>query len=263
MAVSNNNPIDPSQLPFVAPCRKVSDFAPLRWLKLGVDDLRAAPRQGLVYGFLTVLVSWAMTFITIQFGTLGFYFGLVSGFVFAGPWLALTLYAISLRLERGQKVSLRRSLLDAASAVGSAMLFAVILVVVLLVWARAANTMFIFFPQISDPTWGQIIPFAVATMAVGALFCLVIFAVSAFSLPMIIDRQVDTVTAVITSVNAVLRNKYPLMLWAVMIACLVMIAALSAWIALIVIMPVLGHASWHAYRETIDAEQWPRSHLKD
>ncbi|MCD8513528.1 MAG: hypothetical protein LRY63_09445 [Nitrincola sp.] len=80
--MSNNNPIDPSQLPFVAPCRKVSDFAPLRWLKLGVDDLRAAPRQGLVYGFLTVLVSWAMTFITIQFGTLGFYFGLVSGFVF-------------------------------------------------------------------------------------------------------------------------------------------------------------------------------------
>ncbi|MCD8513527.1 MAG: DUF2189 domain-containing protein [Nitrincola sp.] len=153
--------------------------------------------------------------------------------------------------------------MDAASAVSSAMLFAVILVVVLLVWARAANTMFIFFPQISDPTWGQIIPFAVATMAVGALFCLVIFAVSAFSLPMIIDRQVDTVTAVITSVNAVLRNKYPLMLWAVMIACLVMIAALSAWIALIVIMPVLGHASWHAYRETIDAEQWPRSHLKD
>jgi uncharacterized membrane protein len=260
--MNNNKHIDPSELPFVAPCRKVSDDAPLRWLQKGVDDLRAAPRQSLVYGFLTVLLSWVMTFATMQFGNIGLYLGLVSGFVFAGPWLALTLYAISLRLERGEKVSLRLSIRDAGSVIGSAMIFAVILVIVLLVWARAANTMYIFFPEVANPSYSQLAVFLVAGISVGALFCLVVFAVSAFSLPMLIDRQADAVTAVVTSVNAVMRNKYPLMLWAVMISCLIMIAALTAWVALVVIMPVLGHASWHAYRETIDAEQWPANELK-
>ena len=258
----NNKQTDPSQLPFAAPCRIVSDDAPLRWLQKGVDDLRAAPRQSLVYGVLTVLLSWAMTLVTMQFGTIGLYLGLVSGFVFVGPWLALTLYAISLRLERGEKVSLRLSIKDAGRAIGSAMIFAVILVIVLLVWARAANTMYIFFPEVTNPSVSQMAVFIIAGISVGALFCLVVFAVSAFSLPMLIDRKADAVTAVVTSVNAVMRNKYPLMLWAVMISCLIMIAALTAWVALVVIMPVLGHASWHAYRDTIDAEQWPSSVLK-
>lgn len=261
--MNNKKSPDSSQLPFVAPCRILSKYAPIRWLRMGVQDLRAAPRQSLVYGFLTVLLSWMITLITIQLGTMGLYLGLVSGFVFVGPWLALTLYAISLRLERGQVVSLRRSLRDAASAISSAMLFAVILVVVMLVWARAANTMYIFFPQVSDPNLAQMAIFLAVAMSVGALFCIVLFAVSAFSLPMLIDRQADAVTAVVTSVNAVLRNKLPLLLWGLIIANLVIFSALTAWIALVFVMPILGHASWHAYRETIDAEQWPSSVLKD
>lgn len=261
--MTDHEPVDPTSLPFIAPCREIDKYAPLRWLKMGVSDLRAAPRQSLVFGFLTMLLSWAITLFTLQFGSIGLYLGLVSGFVFVGPWLALTLYSISLRLERGQKVSLIRSLRDAAKAIGSAMVFAVILVVVLLVWARAANTMYIFFPQVSDPSLSQMAIFLSAGISVGTLFCIVLFAVSAFSLPMLIDRQADAVTAVMTSVNAVLRNKLPLILWALIVANMVVFSALTAWIALVVVMPILGHASWHAYRETIDSEQWPSSVLKD
>lgn len=224
---------------------------------MGLADLRAAPRQSLCFGLLTVLLSWLVSLAAWHFGNVGLYLGLVSGFVFVGPWLALTLYSISLRLERGQPVTLMRSLKDAASAIGSAMVFAVILVVVMLVWARAANTMYIFFPQISEPSLRDMAIFLTAGSAVGALFSTVVFAVSAFSLPMLMDRQADAVTAVVTSVNAVLRNKVSLLVWALIIVACVVIAALTAWLAFIVLMPMLGHATWHAYRETIDAGQWP------
>jgi uncharacterized membrane protein len=258
--MSEHHPTDPSELPFAAPCRDLSPAAPWRWLRKGFSDLKAAPRQSLSYGLLTVLLSWLVTLAAWHFGNIGLYLGLVSGFVFVGPWLALTLYAISRRLERGESVTLARSFKDAASAIGSAMVFAVILVVVMLVWARAANTMYIFYPEIVDPSARDLLIFLTAGSAVGALFSAVVFAVSAFSLPMLIDRQADAVTAVVTSVNAVLRNKISLLVWALIIVGCVIIAALTAWLAFLVLMPVLGHATWHAYRETIDASQWP-AHL--
>lgn len=253
---------DPSELPFLAPCRDLTPAAAWRWLRKGFADLRAAPRQSLAYGGLTVLLSWLVSLAAWQFGNIGLYLGLVTGFVFVGPWLALTLYAISLRLERQQPVSLLGSLKDAASAIGSAMVFAVILVVVLLVWARAANTMYIFYPQISDPSARDLLIFLTAGSAVGALFSAVVFAASAFSLPMLIDRQADAVTAVVTSINAVLRNKISLLVWALIIVACVVIAALTAWLAFFVLMPILGHATWHAYRETIDADAWPSNPLQ-
>lgn len=93
--------------------------------------------------------------------------------------------------------------------------------------------------------------------AVGALFCLVIFAASAFSLPMLMDRRVDAVTAVITSIHAVLRNKPAMAVWAGIIVASVIVGIVTAWLAFAVVMPVIGHASWHAYRATIDASGWP------
>lgn len=261
--MTEQSPPDPSELPFVAPCRELTLTAPWRWLGKGFADLKAAPRQSLCYGALTVVLSWLVTLAAWKFGNVGLYLGLVSGFVFVGPWLALTLYAISLRLERGQQVTVPGTLRDAASVIGSAMVFAVILVVVLLVWARAANTMYIFFPQISDPGLRDMAIFLTVGSAVGALFSAVVFAVSAFSLPMLIDRRADAVTAVVTSVNAVLRNKLSLMVWALIIVACVVIAALTAWLAFVVLMPVLGHATWHAYRETIDARQWRPNALAD
>jgi uncharacterized membrane protein len=92
---------------------------------------------------------------------------------------------------------------------------------------------------------------------VGSIFALITFAASAFSLPMLIDRRVDSVTAVVTSVNAVLRNKKVMLLWAAVIVASAAIGFATALIGLIVTMPLIGHASWHAYRETIDGTAWP------
>lgn len=245
------------ELPFAAPCRKLPASRPLNWLRRGWADLRAAPRQSLSFGILIVLASLAITAASWRFGNLGIYLGVASGFVFVGPWLALTVYAISRRIEQGRRVSLRGCLADARRTLGNALVFAVIMIVVFLVWARAASMVHVFFPPDSDPQLAELLPFLAVGSAVGAVFCALIFAASAFSLPMMIDRRTDTITAIVTSVNAVLRNKPAMAVWAVMIIVCVLIGALTAWLAFIVLMPLLGHATWHAYRDTIDADQWP------
>lgn len=247
----------PEELPFAAPCRNLTVGAPLHWLRLGWADLRAAPRQSLCYGVAMLGLSYLITAATWLFGNIGLYLGLVSGFVFVGPWLALTLYSISRRLEEGRRVSLARSMGDAARAVGNALVFAVILTVVFLVWARAATMVHVFFPPTQDPGWSDLAPFLAVGTAVGALFSAIVFAASAFSLPMLMDRRTDTVTAVVTSVNAVLRNKSAMAVWATIIVGCVIIGAATAWLAFVVLLPLIGHATWHAYRATIDAGQWP------
>lgn len=247
----------PDELPFAAPCRRLPAAASLHWLKRGWEDLMAAPRQSLCYGVLMLLLSYLITAATWLFGNIGLYLGLVSGFVFVGPWLALTLYSISRRLEEGRHVSLAGSMGDAARAVGNALVFAVILTVVFLVWARAATMVHVFFPSTENPGWSELLPFLAIGTAVGAFFCAIVFAASAFSLPMLMDRRADTVTAVVTSVNAVLRNKSAMAVWATIIVGCVLVGAATAWLAFLVLLPLLGHATWHAYRETIDAHQWP------
>jgi len=180
-----------------------------------------------------------------------------SGFVFVGPWLALTVYAVSRRVEQGRPVTLAGCLADARAALGNALVFAVIMTVVFLVWARAASMVHVFFPAGSNPRLADLLPFLAVGAAVGALFCAIIFAASAFALPMLIDRRTDTVTAVVTSVNAVLRNKPAMVVWAAIIIAGVVAGALTAWLAFAVLMPLLGHATWHGYRDAIDAGQWP------
>lgn len=209
------------------------------------------------FGLITVALSYLISAATWRWGNLGLYLGLTTGFVFVGPWLAMAFYAISRRLELGERPSLPGSLRDAAHSIGSALLFAVILIIVLLIWVRAANMLYIFFPTLHDPGWSDLVWFLGIGSAVGALFCLVIFAASAFSLPMLMDRRVDAVTAVITSIHAVLRNKPAMAVWAGIIVASVIVGIVTAWLAFAVVMPVIGHASWHAYRATIDASGWP------
>ncbi len=255
---ASDHSLNTDELPFVAPCANLPLWAAFDWLKHGWQDLKAAPKQSLTYGLIMVVMSYLITAFTYWWGNLGLYLGMVSGFVFVGPWLALTLYSISIHVERNEPVSLRRSLVDARKPIANATVFAILLTIVFLVWARAATVIYVFFPESSSFELKDLALFLGVGSTVGAVFCAIVFAVSAFSLPMLMDRQTDGVTAVVTSVNAVLRNKPAMLVWAMVIGVCVLIGLLTAYLAFAVLLPLLGHATWHAYRQTIDASAWPQ-----
>ena len=138
------------------------------------------------------------------------------------------------------------------------MVFALVLMVIFLVWARAAVMVSVFFPTDGDTTTMELIAFFGFGTAIGAIFAAITFSASAFSLPMIMHRDVDSVTAIVTSVNAVLRNKRAMIVWLTLIIVSLLIGIATAFIGLVVIVPVIGYAAWHGYLETIDASEFPR-----
>ncbi len=257
MSTGNHNP---APLPFAADCKTLPWNAPFSWLRLGWQDLRAARNTSLSYGAIMVLISYAISLAAWKLGNLGLLIGMLSGFVFLGPLLALRVYAISARLANGAPVSLRATYRDAYAALSDTLVFALILLIVFLIWARAAAMVHVFFPVGSAPDAMDWLGFLGVGSAVGALFCAFIFVASAFALPMMADRKTDTVTAVVTSINACLRNKPAMAVWAGCIGLFVVLGIGTAFLGFAVLLPWLGHAAWHGYRETIDASPWPARH---
>lgn len=248
----------PHELPFVAPCHELKMDAPIRWLRLAWTDIKTAPKQSLTYGSIIVGLSYVVSLMVWFYGGLGLLGSLLSGFLFLGPVLAIGLYSISCQIQAGMTPKLGYCLREGRRHLGNELIFAVILSVIFLVWARAASMTHILFPEVSDAAWTEFIPFLAVGTLEGAVFSAIIFCFSAFSLPMIMDRKTDVVTAVITSINAVLRNKRVLFLWACIIVIIVAIGFATAFIGFIVLMPLVGHATWHAYQETINANAWPK-----
>ena len=253
-----NKSIDVNELPFVAPCNKLEMQAPLRWLKLDLADIRTAPKQSLIYGAIIVALSYCVSLMVWFYGGLGLLVSILSGFVFLGPVLAIGLYSISCQIQAGMTPQLGYCLREGRRHLSNELVFAIILTVVFLIWARAASMVHIFYPSQAHADWSQFALFLAVGTSVGAVFSAIIFCFSAFSLPMIMDRKVDVVTAVITSINAVLRNRRVLLVWASIIVVIVILGIATAFLGFIVLMPLVGHATWHAYQETINADAWPR-----
>ena len=251
--------IDRDTMPFVAPCRTISPVAPFRWLRLGFADLRRAPRESLMYGLTMAIIIAGVSIGAWTYGTHWLMLAMLCGFVFLAPLTCIGLYAISAQLERGQPVSLVRTLRAAFKRhIGNEMVFAVALLIIFLVWARAGAVMSVFLPHEANPDLSELASYLTIGSIVGAIFAAITFSASAFSLPMIMHRDVDTVTAIVTSINAVLRNRLAMMVWLALIMLGLLIGLLTAFVGLIVILPVIGFAAWHGYLETIDADDFPR-----
>jgi uncharacterized membrane protein len=245
-------------LPFVAPCRRLAPTAPVEWLRLGWQDFRRAPRVSLIYGGFVVLLSYALALLTWNLGGYVLILSLLSGFVFIAPVLAIGLYSISCQLQHGLTPKIGYCLREGRRHLGNELVYSAILLVIFLVWARAASMVHVFFPMEAQPHLADLALFLTIGTLVGALFATLVFTASAFSLPMMLDRRVDTVTAVLTSINAVLNNKAALFIWALFIVLALVIGFMTVFLGLAVLMPVVGYATWHGYRATIQADAWPR-----
>jgi len=246
-------------LPFAAKARILPISAPIGWIHQGAEDMKRAPVVSLTYGLVMTLLSMVIAYSAWKFGAMGLYMGMASGFLLIGPVLAIGLYSFSCQLEQGRKPIIGYCVREGGSHIKDILIFSFILLIVFMIWARAATAVHIFFPENAEYSIGDLALFLGIGTAIGALFSTVVFTASAFSLPMIMDRKTDAITAVITSVNAVLRNKLTMLVWAMIIVSFVALGFLTFFIGFIVFLPLIGHATWHAYRETIDASQWPEN----
>ena len=259
MAEEDQAGISRDELPFVAPCRDLSPWAPFGWVRAGVKDLMQAPQQSLIYGLSVAIMIGVICLLAWIRGSQWFMFAMLGGFVFLAPLTCIGLYAISAQLERGQPPLIARSIRAAFKRhFGNEMVFALVLMIIFLIWARAAVMVSVFFPVDGDTTTMDLVSFFTFGTTIGAVFAAVTFSASAFSLPMIMHRDVDSITAIVTSVNAVLRNKRAMFVWLTIIVVSLLVGVATAFIGLVVIIPVIGYAAWHGYLETIDADAFPR-----
>jgi uncharacterized membrane protein len=245
------------ELPFVAPCRQLHAGAPFTWVARGWRDFKAAPLLSMSYGLVIALLGVVITFLAWRFGSNLAVLLLLPSFVFVAPVLAMGFYAISAELARGEKPTLRRCFMEERCRLGDAMVYSLVLLVVFLLWMRAGTGVHVFYPELGNPTLADLAGYFAIGSAVGSVFALISFAASAFSLPMLLDRRTDGITAAVTSANAVLRNKPAMLVWIGLILLAVIIGFATAGVGLVVTMPVIGHATWHAYKDTIDSSAWP------
>ncbi len=248
---------EPARSPF-APINPVGLGAPLRWLAAGANDLRRAPAASLFYGALFALMGWLIHIVfryAYEYSS-----ALTGGFLLLGPFLCVGLYDISRRLERGEPVRLLATLTAFRANLGAFSLFALMLTIVMLVWARASLVVFALFYTSAMPTLDNFLArvlspehwdFIAIYFAVGSVFAAIVFAISVVSVPMMLDRGTDAVVAALTSVRALFENFWPLLLWAILIVLVIGAGFATLFIGLLLAAPIVGHATWHAYRDLV------------
>jgi uncharacterized membrane protein len=236
----------------------VAPMAPFEWLARGWDDLRATRFRGLFYGLLFALMGSAIDAVYRTQWQLTM--GLTAGFFLLGPFVCTGLYELSRQRERGEPPSLAKSLVCWRRNLGAIAFFAAILTFAMIVWARVSVVLFALTSTTEFPTMrgmlGQIVSpdnleFLALWAAVGFVFASLVFAISVVSVPLMLDRRIDTMMAVFSSVRALGTHPGPVYLWALVIVVLIG-ASLALWFGLLIVTaPLVGHATWHAYRALI------------
>jgi uncharacterized membrane protein len=243
--------------------RKIEVADVLECIEQGVRDFARAPQYGLFFGAVYAVGGLMILWLSVSLGYFYLVYPLVMGFALFAPFGAAGVYEVSRRLESGEPLSWS-AVLGAVWGRSARELgwLALVSMFTFIIWLDIAMFVFLAFYGISIPSFSQLFAQVVSTPygllfllvgnGLGAVIALVVFSFTVVSPPLLVDRDIDFITAMSTSVRAVVTNPKPMLVWAIVIGADLAIAFATFFVALLVVFPILGHTTWRLYRRVID-----------
>ncbi len=235
-------------------------------LARGIDDFLAMPSHAVFLCLIYPIVGFVLARLVLGYNVLPMLFPLAAGFALVGPFAAIGLYEMSRRRELGMDVSWRHALdVFRSPSIGPILVLGLFLVAIFLTWLAVAQAIYVanfgYTPAASMPDFIQQVfgtpagwALIIVGNGVGFLFAALVLTLSVVSFPLLLDRDVGAATAVLTSVRAVLANPVMIAIWGLIVAALLALGSIPAFFGLAVVMPVLGHATWHLYRKVVEPD---------
>lgn len=257
-------PVDATTGLTPAPVRTIPVYRPLTWLALGWRDFTRVPLASAVHGLVVAAGGVAILVVTLR----SWYLlpGAFSGFVLVGPIIATGLYELSRRLAAGERPTLHDASLAWARGTRPLVWLGLILAVAATAWVLVSAVLIALFVQAPITGLDDFLRHVVLSkssnlfwvwIALGGFGAALVFAATVVSVPLLLDREIDLASAVVTSVRAVGANPVALALWATIIIVATALSMATMMIGFVLAIPVIGHATWHAYGDLVDAEGIP------
>jgi len=239
--------------------RAVTPQRPLDWLARGWSDMRDNLGTSIVYGFFFAIAGYVLLAFAAPRPYL--FSTAISGFLLIGPLAAAGLYEISRRHERGEGTSLRASMAGIRAHGDLLFHFGILLALMLVLWERVSAVVFALFYMDNVPDLshfaesilfsGEYNVLLAAYIVIGGILAVLVFCITVVAVPMMMARETDMFTAMATSVRAVAINPLPMLVWAALIVFLIVVGFATLMVGMVILLPLLGHASWHAYRDIV------------
>jgi uncharacterized membrane protein len=250
--------------------RRIAPTEVLQALARGLDDFAAMPSHAVFLCVIYPLIGLWLISLVSGYAMLPLAFPIAAGFALIGPFAAIGLYELSRRREAGLDTSSSHAFdVLRSPSIGAIVAMGLLLMAIFLVWLAVANAIYVAnFGYAKPASVGQFVTdvfttrpgwilIAVGT-GVGFLFAVVVLAISAISFPLLLDRDVGAAVALFTSIRVVVANPVSMALWGLIVTALLVAGSLPFFLGLTVVMPVLGHATWHLYRKAVVPDSAPR-----
>ncbi len=252
-------PVYASPMPAI---RKIELDRPWQWLVKGWQDMRRAPVVSYTYGVLAALTGYVLTVGLLWVDMLYLLLPLMAGFLIVGPILTVGLYEVSRRAELGERTTLMEAMAAFRRNSSQIALVGVALLLLMFAWARLAAMIFFLYFGLQPPSFENLIvatflqadtlPFLVVGTLIGGVLALLTFSISVVSIPLLLDRpQANVIDAIATSFRTVQTNFLPMLFWGALIVVFTAAGLVTLYLGLIVTLPLIGHATWHAYRDLV------------
>jgi uncharacterized membrane protein len=253
--------------PFVIRKIGLSDLSEA--LRLGGEDFKAVPSHAIILCVIYPVLGLVLFRMVLGYSVLPLLFPLAAGFTLIGPFAALGLYELSRRRERGEEAAAWDAMqVLRAPSFGAMLELGTLLLVLFIVWIAAADAIYIATfgnaPAASIPDFATRVlmtpqgwSLIIVGCGVGFLFAVVALCVSVVSFPLMLDRHATAIDSIRTSLRAVMKNPLAMAVWGLIVAALLVIGSLPLFVGLAVVLPVLGHATWHLYRKVVEPDPNP------